>query len=212
MSESELPEHKTGGFKILEIVPEIIAAFQIIISPLLIGSIIGAVIYLTEPSPTRLLIGILIGILGLVIGIIWAVRQARHKGAAWFMSRTIASPELDEKPYDFKISYRFLSAEEGGRKTGPPFQGYRPDFVFAVDANENVKSPVAWMIHPIFADADGQVIENKTTAVAEEGIAYMRVIFREHKHLYIDKIKVGEKGYMIEGPYKVALCSIIEVY
>ncbi|HNF70535.1 MAG TPA: hypothetical protein PLL28_14230, partial [Chitinophagales bacterium] len=62
MSESELPEHKTGGFKILEIVPEIIAAFQIIISPLLIGSIIGAVIYLTEPSPTRLLIGILIGI------------------------------------------------------------------------------------------------------------------------------------------------------
>jgi hypothetical protein len=68
---------------------------QIVASSFLIGLAIGAVIYFSDPTTIRLIIGIAVATAGLVIGIIWAIKQWRGKGTIWFMSRIMATPELD---------------------------------------------------------------------------------------------------------------------
>ncbi|UKJ06216.1 hypothetical protein [Solitalea lacus] len=68
---------------------------QIVASPLLIGLAIGATIYFSDPTTTRLFIGIIVATVGLIVGIIWATRQWKGKGTIWFMSRIMATPELD---------------------------------------------------------------------------------------------------------------------
>lgn len=52
----------------------IIAWLQIVASPLIIGLGIGAFIYFPNPTVTRLSIAIIISVLGLIIGIVWANR------------------------------------------------------------------------------------------------------------------------------------------
>jgi hypothetical protein len=84
-----------GVFRIFELITESIGWLQIVASPLLIGLIIGAIIYFPNPNITRLVLGIIIAILGLVIGIIWATKQWKGKGTIRFMSRVMATPELD---------------------------------------------------------------------------------------------------------------------
>jgi len=66
-------------------------------SPFLIGLVIGAAIYFWDQSLTGLLLGLLVALLGLVVGIIWATKQWKGKGTVWFMSRTMATPELDDE-------------------------------------------------------------------------------------------------------------------
>ncbi|MEZ4906074.1 MAG: hypothetical protein R2771_00095 [Saprospiraceae bacterium] len=84
-----------GNFQIFEFITESIGWIKIVASPLLIGLIIGAIIYFPKPTTTRLFFGIIVAILGLVIGIIWATKQWKGKGTIWFLSRTMATPELD---------------------------------------------------------------------------------------------------------------------
>lgn len=83
--------------KIFHLILEIVYSFQIVLSPLLIGSFIGLVVYCYDPSTTRLVFAILIGLAGLIIGIIWAVKVSKKEGASHFMSRIMATPELDKK-------------------------------------------------------------------------------------------------------------------
>jgi hypothetical protein len=59
---------------------EVIGWLQIIASPLFIGLGIAAFIYLPAPSTTRLIIGISIAALGLIVGIVLAVRIWKRKG------------------------------------------------------------------------------------------------------------------------------------
>jgi hypothetical protein len=84
-----------GIFRVFELFTESIGWFQIVASPLLIGLIVGAIIYLPNPTTNRLVLGIFVVTLGLVIGIIWASKQWKGKGTIWFMSRIMATPELD---------------------------------------------------------------------------------------------------------------------
>lgn len=70
-----------------------IAWLQIAASPALIGAVIGIVVGVTVNAG----LGIVIGLFGLTIGILWATRVSRKEGASWFMSRIIATPELDKK-------------------------------------------------------------------------------------------------------------------
>lgn len=88
---------KTDGgiFRVFELITESIGWLQIVASPLLIGLIIGAIIYFPNPTTLRLVIGTIVATLGLVIGIIWATKQWKGKGTIWFMSRIMATPELD---------------------------------------------------------------------------------------------------------------------
>ncbi len=83
--------------KIFHLIIEIVSSFQLVLSPLLIGSFIGLVVYCYDPSETRLVLAILIGLAGLIVGIMWAVSISKKEGASHFMSRIMATPELDKK-------------------------------------------------------------------------------------------------------------------
>lgn len=78
-----------------ELVTESIGWLQIVASPLFIGIIIGTLIYFPNPSSITLILGIIAAILGLVLGIMWANKAWKGKGTIWFMSRVMATPELD---------------------------------------------------------------------------------------------------------------------
>lgn len=95
-----MEENQKGDntFKIFELITELIGWLEIMISPTLIGVIIGIIVYLNFPNTTGKVIGISIGILGLLIGVIWATKIFKSKkGTVWFMSRIMATPELDKK-------------------------------------------------------------------------------------------------------------------
>ena len=83
-----------------ELLTEMVGWLQIVASPLLTGVIIGCVIYFYQPGKTTLIIGIIIAILGLIVGMVWATRIWRKKGTIQFMSRLEATPELDDKRED----------------------------------------------------------------------------------------------------------------
>ncbi|WP_298156058.1 hypothetical protein [Flavobacterium sp.] len=82
--------------EIFEKITEIIGWLQIVASPLLLCSAIGAIIYFTNPTFERLLLAIFIAIIGLIIGIRFANKMWKTKGTIWFVSRISASPELDK--------------------------------------------------------------------------------------------------------------------
>ncbi|MBC5863404.1 hypothetical protein [Flavobacterium turcicum] len=81
--------------KVFEYIMEIIAWLQIVASPLLIGLGIAAFIYFPNPTETRMIIALLIAVLGLVTGIVWANRIWKSKGTMWFVSQISATPDLD---------------------------------------------------------------------------------------------------------------------
>jgi hypothetical protein len=81
--------------KVFEYVMEVIGWLQIVASPLLISLGIGAAIYFSNPTITRLIIAIIIIVLGLVVGIVWANRIWKTKGTMWFISQVSATPDLD---------------------------------------------------------------------------------------------------------------------
>ena len=85
-------ENKKGFF---DYVFEIVGWLQIVVSPLLLGLIIGAVIYFSNPGPLRLVIGISVATLGLITGIALATKAWKGKGTMHFVSRIMATPELD---------------------------------------------------------------------------------------------------------------------
>jgi hypothetical protein len=85
-------------FKIFEYITEAIGWLKIVASPMLIGLGIGAINYFPNPTTTRLVIGISIATLGLIIGILLATKIWNTKeGTIWFLSRIMATPELDKK-------------------------------------------------------------------------------------------------------------------
>ena len=52
---------------------------------------------------TGKIIGACICVLGLIGGIVWATKRYKSKkGTIWFMSRTMASPELDKNKEELK--------------------------------------------------------------------------------------------------------------
>jgi hypothetical protein len=81
--------------KFFERVAEIVAWMQIVASPLLVGILIAAFVYFSEPSIDRFFIGIVIVFIALIVGIAWANKIKKTKGTIWFMSRMMATPELD---------------------------------------------------------------------------------------------------------------------
>ena len=105
---------------------------------------------------------------------------------------------------DFRVRYRFRSAEEGGRKTGSAFQGYRSDFSF-------VGVEGAFMIFPEFEDAEGNLILYNDQLVPNEGTARMWVVYEAMRPHHYDRVKVGAKGHFQEGGRIVADCEVVEV-
>ena len=107
---------------------------------------------------------------------------------------------------DFRIKYKFRSPEDGGRKTGEPYQGIRCDFSF-VEETENKM----YMIWPEFEDSDGNVLLYNDKSVPNSGTARMWIINNEMRSLHYDKIQIGVKGNFKEGSIFTADCEVIEI-
>jgi len=87
-------------FKIIQKFTSILAWLQIAISPILIGIIIGLVLYSYLGGVIGLILSLIIVIAGFVSGIIWAEKTRKKKGTVEYLSRVMATPELDEKRQD----------------------------------------------------------------------------------------------------------------
>ncbi|MBQ0907809.1 hypothetical protein KBJ98_03725 [Flavobacterium sp. F-328] len=81
--------------RVFEYIMEIIGWLQIVASPLLIGLGIAAFIYFPNPTETRMIFAILVAVLGLFIGIVWANKIWKTKGTMWFVSQISATPDLE---------------------------------------------------------------------------------------------------------------------
>jgi hypothetical protein len=81
--------------RVFEYIFEIIGWIQIVASPFIMGLGIAAFIYFPNPTYTRLFFGIIVAVLGLVIGIVWANKIWKTKGTMWYISQVSATPDLD---------------------------------------------------------------------------------------------------------------------
>ena len=107
---------------------------------------------------------------------------------------------------DFRVKYRFFTPEEGGRWSLPS-QGYRSDFDYA----ERIPDDKGiYMIWPEFEDETSQVITDNKTSVPTIGTARMWVVNPEMRNRHQQRVKVGTKGYFMEGE-RVATCEVIEL-
>lgn len=121
------------------------------------------------------------------------------------MQAHIPYQQIRNRECDFIVQYRFLSSE-GGRKIGNPMQGYRSDFLYSGDKHTKI-----WMIWPEFLDINNNIILDKSTRVPTFGKAKMWIINEINQELHRERIKIGLKGYFVEGPHKVAECEVIQI-
>lgn len=115
---------------------------------------------------------------------------------------------IRKHPQDFNVLYRMYTTEEGGRRN-LPYQGYRCDFSYDGD---DVKECGIYAIHPEFQDEQGNILLDTDKSVPLMGKASMWVLFarmREQVHIY--RIKVGTKGYFMEGPRRVGEVTVTEI-
>ncbi|RZJ64411.1 MAG: hypothetical protein EOO50_15760 [Flavobacterium sp.] len=82
--------------RIFEKFTEVIGWLQIVASPLLIGFIIGAIIYFSNANIFTLIIAVIIILFSLLVGIYFATKIARKKGTISFLSQISATPDIDE--------------------------------------------------------------------------------------------------------------------
>lgn len=69
----------------------------IVLSPTFIGCIFGGLVFLAmNRTPLGLCLWAALGILGLALGIYWAERIRKGTGTFWFLSRIMASPDIDK--------------------------------------------------------------------------------------------------------------------
>ncbi|MBL8182150.1 MAG: hypothetical protein JNL64_11145 [Blastocatellia bacterium] len=109
---------------------------------------------------------------------------------------------------DFEVQYRFYSSEEGGRQ-GPALQGYRCDWQYADIIEE--RPDQVWMIWPIFLDSNGRFLP-ENTEVPNQGIAQMLIVDKGLKEsVHKNRIRVGIRGYFVEGLKRIAEASVTRV-
>lgn len=66
---------------------EIIGWIRIALSPTLLGIVIGWGIFYNFPDNTGMIIGILIALIGLIAGILWATKKLKTTGTIHFLSK-----------------------------------------------------------------------------------------------------------------------------
>lgn len=107
---------------------------------------------------------------------------------------------------NFLVTYRFFT-EEGGRKTGPPSQGYRSDFMYQEDEGKGL----FYIIIPEFIDDNNNIILDKDER-HWEGKANMWIVSDRMVEFHKNKMKIGTKGFFMEGLRKTAECEIIQIF
>jgi hypothetical protein len=111
-------------------------------------------------------------------------------------------------PADFEVRYRILTAEIGGRCTGPPHQNYRCDWAYDGD---DISKTGLYMIYPQFLAEDGSVFpEGRPVPVS--GLATMWILSHQMRvEVHRERVRVGVRGYMMEGPRRVAEAVVTRV-
>ena len=113
---------------------------------------------------------------------------------------------MKKHPQDFDVRYKLYTYEEGGRKA--TYQGLRCDFLYSGD---DVRDGI-YMIHPEFEDQTGKVIVDLETPVSLTGTARMWIIISEMRdNTHKNRIKVGTKGYMMEGSRRIGEVEVIRI-
>ena len=115
---------------------------------------------------------------------------------------------------DFLVKYRFFTQAEGGRMN-PALQGYRSDWVYSEDYEKRIESKQSlslpiYMIHPLAVDED-HLQYSSHEFMPSEGLAEMRILFAQMRPIHRKKIKVGVKGYFVEGSRRVAEAEVIDI-
>lgn len=111
-------------------------------------------------------------------------------------------------PSDFRVAYRFYTEQEGGRKTAPR-QGYRCDFWYHHEEHSDPTS--VYMIWPDFEDDKGNVIIDTEVDIISTGTARMWIITPAMRKVHQERIRVGTRGFFMEGLGRVAECEVIEL-
>ncbi len=86
--------------RIIEFALKIIAWLAIVVSPLIFGLIIGALIYLSKQDTLGLILACAVVLVSLILGIILATRIWKKQGTINFIARIRATPELDNLDSD----------------------------------------------------------------------------------------------------------------
>ena len=85
-------------YKIFDWVIDTIAWVKIVASPVLFFLTVGAIIYFYEPSDFRIILLIILTLIGLILGVLWANKIRNSKeGTMGFMSRIEGSPDVKDK-------------------------------------------------------------------------------------------------------------------
>ncbi|WP_123040558.1 hypothetical protein [Cohnella candidum] len=116
--------------------------------------------------------------------------------------------KIRNHPQDFNVKYHFYLPQEGGRKK-IPYQGYRCDFAYE---EYYVEDKSIYAIHPEFEDELGNIILVDDKPVRASGTARMWILFQEMREkVHRNRIKVGTKGYFMEGSRRVGEVEVIEI-
>ena len=114
----------------------------------------------------------------------------------------------EPKRVDFRVKYRFFTKEEGGRESGAPYNNYRSDWLYEGDDVQKVGLSMVW---PFFEDSNGDFIHDEIL-VPMEGTARMFILVPESREkTHRNRIKLGVRGYFMEGSKKVAQAEVIEI-
>jgi hypothetical protein len=109
---------------------------------------------------------------------------------------------------DFEVEYRFFTAEEGGRLSGPAWQHYRCDWAYSGD---DIQKDGMFMIHPEFLTDSGE-LESDGHPVAWTGRATMWILIPEmRQQVHQRRIKLGTQGYFMEGNKRVAEAIVTKI-
>ncbi|MCQ4034551.1 hypothetical protein [Kaistella montana] len=82
---------------VFETVIEWINWIKIVLSPTILSAIIGVAIYLSmENKTTGIFLLVFINAIGFGLGILWANKIKKKHGSTHFISRTDASPDIDD--------------------------------------------------------------------------------------------------------------------
>ena len=107
---------------------------------------------------------------------------------------------------DFIVIYRLYSQSEGGRKV--TLQHLRCDFMYDGD---NPKNDSIYMIHPEFSDANGLPYKEEAIIPLEGKSAMWILVPEMQKSIHQQRIKIGVKGYFMEGSRKVGEVRVDEI-
>lgn len=83
-------------FKFLEKAIEFFSMIKIALSPILLFTIIGTICYLAVKPPMNIALSIFAIVLGIILGVWWAIYIHKKHGATEFNARLDAFPELDK--------------------------------------------------------------------------------------------------------------------